>query len=630
MVTKTKNKNSKIIFTDCFNTLIGRKITPDNVIYNWAVEMNKEYNKFSSIDFFRLFHNCWSELKRNDFLEKEGSEFLMNITEIFSLMYSVLAKYSFVKEKAEKSFVANAFKKYFEEEHKSQYIKRRILNYLLRKRKKGFKIFIVSDFYCKANVLKKWLRKLNVNCDYLFDDIFTSYDLGKSKLTGSIYKEIIKIKNLDPKNIMMIGDNIKSDIFMARKYGIRTKYIFPPIKRDCKLIRKIKKLYILPKQYQQIFDEDLEESSYTNCVFPLFLFVKRLADTCLKKRIKNLFFLARDGKFLKKIFDYYCKYNSIQIKTHYLFVSRKSIISTSCKGYKESLKSLSSKKFISSKNFLKTLNFSDEEISKIFKETKINNNIFYIHFEKSKAYKSILNSNIFNEIYKKFRMEQRESYGNYLKSFNVDLVSEGFYIVDSGWLGNMQKNLKNYFDTPVNIEGFYIGTVNKNAMQEKNYGLLFNSKLKNLGYFNKLLAYRRLNWEMFLRTEDGSCKKYDAKSNTPILESSLEEVEGYYRVIEPLQDKIFKKFQKMTATYSNVYCELENLCAYYFFQMIKHTKNFDRKIYAIMRQTCFDGFAYYINYNSNIFKFFNIVFYYIKDKFFIIKNAKHFRKKKII
>ncbi|MEG1710235.1 MAG: HAD hydrolase-like protein [Clostridia bacterium] len=625
---KKKADNQKIIFTDCFNTLIGRAKTPNDVIYDWSVEINKTYHQFSPIEFFKLFMRSWRNYERFDIIEKENSEFLMDIKDIFNDIYCILQKY-LPKNVTLNEFVELSYSAYFNAEHNSHYLKRNVATYLYKKKKQGCKIYLVSDFYCNKEIIEKWLKELNFDTLNIFEDIFVSCDLKKSKKTGSIYSEIIKMKNLNPKNITMIGDNLWSDGIMAHKAGLKTKSVLPQIRRDCKILRKSKQKIQTPTAYQQIFNDDITDTCYSNNAFPLFLFTKRLADCCKRKNISNLFFLAREGQFLKKIFDYYCNANNLNIKSHYIYVSRKSIINTSCKNYDESFMGLSNMPLLTCKNFLKSLNFNDNEINLIIKEANIKSNKAYLQFYKSKDFQSLITSKTFNTLYQKMRDEQRQSYTYYLQSFNVDIYKDGFYIVDSGWIGNMQRYLGNYFDKEINLQGFYIGNVNKHSVNKKLYGLLFATKLKGLGYQDKIFSYRRFNWEEFLRTETGSCKNYDTKTNLPILTNTPIETAAFYQYIEPLQNKIFEKFQRITKVFNTTYCDIDNVCMYMYYQMFKHTNKTDRTTFIEIQNTFFDGFGYFrLNY-SLVSKTLRKFIFYVKDKLFVLKYAKVINKKRL-
>ena len=93
-----------------------------------------------------------------------------------------------------------------------------MVDFLIEEKSKGTKIYLVSDFYCDSKTLSYWLEKLNVL--NLFDDVFSSCDFDKEKATRKIYKYLIKKMYLNPKFITMYGDNLWSDILMAKFCGL--------------------------------------------------------------------------------------------------------------------------------------------------------------------------------------------------------------------------------------------------------------------------------------------------------------------------------------------------------------------------------------------------------------------------
>ena len=617
------------IFVDCFNTIIGRTKTPNDVLYDWATLMTSKYPEVSAKDFYQEFQSQWSQIARMDRVEKENSEFLSSIHEILDRVYFILKKYNLLKSSSKQDFVNFAFEKYFEAEKASHYLKRKTVNYLTKQKAKGKTIYVVSDFYCSKDTIADWLKALKFDIS-LIEDIFTSYDLNKSKNGGSIYSHLLKTLNLNPKQVKMVGDNLICDINIAKKNNLKTKWVFPQIKRDCKALRSIKHQLTIPQEYIDIFNEGLSDEggmSYPNYAFPLYLFTKRLADACIRKNIKHLFFLAREGKFMKVLFDEYCKFNKLDITTHYYVVSRVSAINATILPYDTTFRGLINKPFLSPENFLKTLNFSKDEIKNILKDAKLKPKIFYLNFGKSKAYKKLINAPLFSSLYQAKRQEQHQHVNNYLNSFGVDLNKNNFVVVDSGWMGNMQRYIKNSLeDQSINTLGYYIGCFNKTAIQDKTYGALFVTHKRELTKYNKILAYRRFNYEEILRAPEATCVAYD--KNGPVLADKSRETKGYETDIKPLQDKILEKFIKVMSADSKTYSPIESVCVHMFYKMIKETTKADNDFFIAAQDSFFDNFGY-VTYSYRHFgrqlRRFN---FWIKDKTFLNKYKKEINKKK--
>jgi FMN phosphatase YigB (HAD superfamily) len=128
---------------------------------------------------------------------------------------SLKKKYAHIKVD---EFLESASASYIEKELTSFEINKEMVDFLIEEKSKGTKIYLVSDFYCDSKTLSYWLEKLNVL--NLFDDVFSSCDFDKEKATRKIYKYLIKKMYLNPKSITMYGDNLWSDILMARSCGL--------------------------------------------------------------------------------------------------------------------------------------------------------------------------------------------------------------------------------------------------------------------------------------------------------------------------------------------------------------------------------------------------------------------------
>ncbi|WP_026670884.1 hypothetical protein [Butyrivibrio sp. AE3006] len=89
---------------------------------------------------------------------------------------------------------------------------KRLYEYALRNHKK---IIITSDMYLSGNVIKRILEKNNYSG---YEEIYLSSERKDSKATGKLF-ERIKIDN--PKcRVLHIGDNVRTDLFNARRNGI--------------------------------------------------------------------------------------------------------------------------------------------------------------------------------------------------------------------------------------------------------------------------------------------------------------------------------------------------------------------------------------------------------------------------
>ena len=86
--------------------------------------------------------------------------------------------------------------------------------------KKKYNLFVASDEYEKF--LEKKLSFMFGNLKYYFDDIVSCQRAGTLKPSKKFYEILIKKHSLNLKNCIIIGDDWKRDLKIAKKAGITT------------------------------------------------------------------------------------------------------------------------------------------------------------------------------------------------------------------------------------------------------------------------------------------------------------------------------------------------------------------------------------------------------------------------
>ena len=602
------------IFIDCFNTILCRTKTPHDVIYDWAEKMNNAYSNIETADFYRLFKKAEKRLQELNKLEYGDIEF--TIYEMISYVYNELKFYGFLNEAQKEDFKNLFLKNYAIAEHNSHFINKRIEKYLKKKKEKGFKIYIVSDFYCDKSFLKLWIESCKDSkvLDYI-DDIFVSCEFKKSKRNGSLYDYLIEKLNLNPKQIIMVGDNIHSDFIVPLKRKMAVKKVKPQIKLDCKNVRKLKSKLLIPKVYKDIFEKGSYGIFYSNYAFPLYIFTKRLAGMCERRNIKNLFFLSREGKILKKLFDFYKESHDLKINTHYISVSRASVMGATLKPLKnEKFDYILKNIFISPKNFLISLGFGDEDVEEVITDAKISKpNKFYLNLRKSKALKQILSSEKFAKIYENRRKAQHIGFKKYLESFNVSFKDEGMFLVDVGWNGSVQSFIQEFLGKDTKVEGYYLGMVKKGVARNDNkkYGFLYSEELKNKDLSHKIYSYRKFNYEQILRSDDPRCDGY-SKNGEPVFDKKVDETKIFKDVIGVWQDLIFEKFKKITEADKDSYYPIDSICLRMFYETIKHATKVDQQMFFMAQNSHYDAFIR-VGYTLKFSNFLKWIYFKIRD-----------------
>lgn len=171
---------------------------------------------------------------------------------------------------------------------------------------------IVSDMYLPLNILIKFLKKIGINKNVMI------YVTPNGKSSGNIWKGLTKDYNI----ISHIGDNLHSDIKMAKEFGI--KAIHTQIHKYTDLektlidnsfseLANIIREFRLLNPYDEYSDEFIlyDEQCRINILL-LCLFSIQINNIATLENKSRILFSTRDCCLLEKIFKYfYPEYNSI-------------------------------------------------------------------------------------------------------------------------------------------------------------------------------------------------------------------------------------------------------------------------------------------------------------------------------
>jgi HAD superfamily hydrolase (TIGR01549 family) len=557
---EVEKKDSRILFVDYFDTLAHRNVHPNYVIKIWAKYIIRAFGLNISIE--ALY-----------FIRQEAASYLgykLNKN-------SVEIKYNVLKEEVYNRLVNNniifnidreRFFTYFEiadfkSEISVQYLNSEMINFLQGFKEKGGSIYLVSDFFGSRSLFKKMLRYHGV-LD-LFEDIFSSSSLEESKLNGSIYKTITTKLSVQPNKVLMVGDNKVSDYRNALSAGLHA-YLLPHQKYFRK--NQINKIGNDSKKLKKIIDRvfknctDRDAMPFTEYIIFYHFFIERLYYRCKKDGIKNLFFLSREGLFLKKIFDSYQSFHGLsetsKINTHYLKLSRQA-------GMQISLKNLDSEGFeylldhyatMPLGDFFTFLNCPENIKAKVVNDLNLDLNVSFKSFFESDDFYRLKSNTTFKSFYIEHRRSNISAFNAYIASFDVSLKKEeGIHIVDVGWGGTMQDALYKFFKEEIPVTGYYLGIKANYGITErtKRYGLLF-SILPYSNYEDNILKANSQYYEQIAAANHGSAIGYSEDiPNYVIEEYNKNERYLYENYISEHQKGMFK-------VHLSLLNRLENIC----------------------------------------------------------------------
>ena len=534
------HKECQVIAFDCFDTILMRKVSPRYVIKLWAKEL---------VNYFDL--NC-------DIEELYDLLLLSNTdkTNMSYLMAKKLKNYFHIT-KSKEFIEQKLIQIMINTECRVTYTDNNIVKLLNFANKLNKKIILISDYYLSKEHL---IRILKFHCiDVFFQHIYVSCDYMANKASGELYKKVLLDLNIKPNNLIMIGDNIYSDYKLSTMQGIKSFYI------------NRKKQFLYYDYYDKnnasikiiinnsiLSSYSIKDNTWKNLAFSLYAFIDRLYSLLLKKNIKHIYFLAREGKFLKHLFDLYREKQRYQneqyIETSYLYVSRRSVFIACFKNLKNEDFHLYFRRYKNNNinDFLSLLNFNSIEIESIKDELQgIDFKKKVYDLSNSTEFCALIKSVLFQEIYEKKRKEQRKNILNYFDRMKLDNI---ICLVDIGWAGVIQDCIYELYHKKRHTIGFYYGFecsddyIKTKDIKNEKHGIMFTvyegtNKMDLLSKVysanNDLITVRNL-YETFTTCEDGSAIDYT--KDDIIFDNIPEERELYINIIKPIQDKILELY----------------------------------------------------------------------------------------
>lgn len=329
--------NSKVISFDVFDTLITRNlIEPKDIFFYVGLKASKDLKLRLHPEKFVALRLQAEKDARN--LSSRAditiNEIYKNLSEKLIIDYETSLKIKQIELDAELKFITNR------PEIKELY------EYA---RSKNKQIFLVSDMYLSRNFILKLLRKAGYS-EIKLDQILVSSEFGKLKFDGKLFEELINIAGT--KDILHIGDTFKVDTKGARSVGLKGyycenahsefikipeisklfgRYLRAPEKKmglslslgifANSLLRNIHPSKIYNRE--SLFDGKAYNIGFMGLGIFLVSFCLWLKEYSERNNIRNLYFLARDGYILKRVFDSLFDPKDVSISSRYLISSRR-------------------------------------------------------------------------------------------------------------------------------------------------------------------------------------------------------------------------------------------------------------------------------------------------------------------
>lgn len=520
-------EKEKYIFVDCFDTVVWRSIKENHVL---SVCFERIGNTVGVDGDFLI--DIWNFVKRTDLcIDGREERTFKELTDDLYLRVSYCYRLCCSIDE----FYIICITAFLEIEKSVDKANQDIISVLQVAKNEGQKIICVSDFYLPGTIVMALFEHLGVGS--LFDEIFISSDIGKRKSTGSLYNFIISKLKINANDAIMIGDNKHSDYLMALNCGLNA-YLYQK-----NFYRKSEKDLFLA--YQELYCKNCNDNIYlANYVFVLFYFCQRLYKKLQERKAHKVYFMAREGEFLKELFDNYLRLSedNINIDTIYMYVSRQATFIASL-GPLEDEQFLVLRKDspnISIRLFLKSLNLYEKITS--CKDIKLDLNLEVIidNFFSSNELNVLKNNKIFRAFYEEERIKQRSEILNYFEKIGLSNSNEAI-IVDVGWKGSIQDNLSHLFGNQLSFVGYYLGLIGNVSIGENNIkeGLIFSNVPINSKYFHIFkIRYRIL--ERIAYASHATCIGYH--NGEALFDYYNVKESELYRYVRPIQQRIKSEF----------------------------------------------------------------------------------------
>lgn len=304
------------------------------------------------------------------------------------------------------------------------------------------KIICISDMYLRSGVLNMILSKNG----YDVEKIYVSCECGASKRDGTLFKYVLSDMDVPAREILHIGDAVRSDILNAGLKGMKSHRV---------------------SRNRAISYNEYYELGFQRLGRILFEFIKWIHK---QSEGRKLIFLTREGAFFQQ-----CFHMLYDDDSHLMAVSRKSVIKGALpillkqNRFSEIVSDWSLQLTDTVADLFKRVGLSVENYENELQNVGI--------VENESINRATLNQlDILFEIYKqKIIFELKDDqvlFDSYLKQF-VD-KNDSVALVDIGWKGSMQNVLQAYWrlnDGPQDVLGLYFGTVRKGRKK----GFLFEA-----------------------------------------------------------------------------------------------------------------------------------------------------------
>ncbi|MFK3779724.1 HAD family hydrolase [Agrobacterium sp. NPDC089420] len=326
--------SAEIVSFDVFDTLIRRKVDSPLAIFHLMKAEVHDLTEGAISDFRSIRvqseKNALEKARQNGVEEVTFDDIYRAIQELTGIDDSIISKLQELEIETELKCVDIRFVGY----DLFQYAK------MLKK-----KIVLASDMYLPRNAILSLLERAGVGG---FSVFYLSNELMKTKREGDLFVHILMDLQIEPSQIVHIGDNPKGDIASPRALSIAAFHLPRSMvsfrqssefaktldlagRKSWSLTKSVIDAMIADRFFDDCGKSDMDsffasdpfQFGYTALGpmmlgFSFWLYREAKADG-----VSRLYFLSRDGEIMKRVFDELFPFEDFGIETDYLYCSRR-------------------------------------------------------------------------------------------------------------------------------------------------------------------------------------------------------------------------------------------------------------------------------------------------------------------
>lgn len=191
----------------------------------------------------------------------------------------------------------------------------------------GEKVVLISDMYLPKETICQMLSQADKILGQL--PLYVSSEYGLRKTTGNLYRLVQEKEGINFKDWTHIGDNLYQDIEVPYWLGIKVELTEKTGLSDFE--KELLEAYGDDSRLQLLVGAakmggkkpDAYRMGYRYAGPLLYSYAEWIVDQAVKKGIRRLYFIARDGYLVKQIVDIMLDKRKTDITTSYIYGSRK-------------------------------------------------------------------------------------------------------------------------------------------------------------------------------------------------------------------------------------------------------------------------------------------------------------------